>query len=156
MPVDVGQAAPDFTLMDTDRKPRSLKEFAGKNVVLAFFPGAFTGGCNAEACTFRDSEAMLSQANAQVIGITVDSPFAQKGWADVNGLNFPLLSDNQRTVVQQYGIAIENFAGMAGYTACQRAVYVIDKDGAVRYQEVVAPTEAVNYDKITEALAGLG
>ena len=52
MPVDVGQAAPDFTLMDTDRKPRSLKEFAGKNVVLAFFPGAFTGGCNAEACTF--------------------------------------------------------------------------------------------------------
>ena len=99
MPVDVGQQAPDFTLIDTDNKPHSLSEFKGKNVVLAFMPGAFTGPCTTEACTFRDSAAAYNNMNAQVLGITVDSRFAQKGWADANNINFPLLSDYGRKVV---------------------------------------------------------
>ena len=155
MAIEVGQAAPDFTLLDTDRKPRSLKEFAGSNVVLAFFPGAFTGGCTAEACAFRDTADKLNTVNAKVVGVSVDSPFAQKGWADANKLLFLLLSDHKREVVAQYGVALPNFAGMEGYTSTSRAVFVIDKSGTVRHREVVAPTETVNYDEINKALDGL-
>ena len=152
MPVEEGQKAPDFTLMDTDRKPRSLSEFKGKNVVLAFFPGAFTGGCTTEACTFRDSGAKYNSLNAQVVGVSVDSPFAQKGWADANSINFPLLSDNQRKVTGQYGVEVPNFAGLEGYTAANRAVFVLDKEGTVRYKWVGTPQGQPDFGAVEGAL----
>jgi len=155
MPVEVGQQAPDFTLIDTDNKPRSLSEFKGKNVVLAFMPGAFTGVCTTEICTFRDNAQAYNSLNAQVLGITVDSRFAQKGWADTNNINFPLLSDYDRKVVEQYGVALPNFAGMEGYTSTSRAVFVLDKDGIVRYKWVAPPPTVPEFDKIEEALRGL-
>lgn len=155
MAVEVGQAAPEFTLADTARQPRSLKEFSGKNVVLAFFPGAFTGGCTVEACAFRDSAAQFGGVNAQVVGVSVDSPIAQKAWADANQLTFPILSDHSRKVIEAYGVAFPNFLGLEGYTSSQRAVFVIDKAGTVRYKEAVAPAAQVNFEEINRALAGL-
>ena len=152
MTVEEGQQAPDFTLKDTDRKDRSLGEFRGKNVVLAFFPGAFTGVCTTEACAFRDSAEKYHSLNAEVVGVTVDSPFAQKGWADVNQINFPLLSDHKREVVNQYGTALPNFAGLEGYTSTSRAVFVIDRDGKVSYKWVATRPTPPDFEAIEAAL----
>ncbi len=156
MTVEVGQAAPDFTLYDADRKPRRLSEFKGKNVVLAFFPGAYTGVCTKEACTLRDSAAQFNGVNAQVVGVTVDSPFAQKAWADANKLNFPLLSDFNKQVVQQYGASFKGLAGLEGYVSATRAIFVIDKGGVVR-MKWIAPNPGIepDYAAIQSALASL-
>lgn len=156
MSVEVGQQAPDFTLTDTDNKPRSLSEFKGKNVVLAFMPGAFTSPCTTEICAFRDSAQAYNNLNAQVLGITVDSRFAQKGWADANNINFPLLSDHSRKVVQQYGVELPNFAGMEGYTSANRAIFVLDKDGKVRFKWVgETPGTLPKFEEVEAALKGL-
>ena len=153
---EVGQAAPGFTLYDSSNQQRKLSEFRGKNVVLAFFPGAFTGVCTTEMCTFRDQADQLNSLNAQVLGISVDSPFSQKAWAEQNNLNFPILSDYNRQVVNQYGVAFQNLAGMEGYVAANRAVVVLDKDGIVRYRwEAPSPVVEPNYDEIGEALRQL-
>ncbi|MDA0734951.1 MAG: peroxiredoxin [Chloroflexi bacterium] len=156
MAVEVGQSAPDFTLYDTDRKERSLSEFKGKNVVLAFFPGAFTGVCTTEACTLRDNVDQFNAMNAQVVGITVDGPFAQKAWADQNNVNYPFLSDFGREVVNQYGLAFPNLAGLEGYVVANRAVVVVDKAGVVRYKWVAPnPGTEPDYDEVKKAVSSL-
>ena len=153
MAVEVGQAAPDFTLFDSDRQQRSLGEFKGKNVVLAFFPGAFTGVCTTEMCALRDRSDQFNNLDAQVLGISVDPIFSQKVFSEQNNLTFPLLSDYSRQVVNQYDVAIENFAGMEGYVAAQRAVFVVDKEGVLRYKSVTAtPGVEPDYDEIRQAL----
>jgi peroxiredoxin len=153
MAVQVGQAAPPFSLVDTDRKVRSLAEFKGSKTVLVFYPGAFTGVCTKELCTFRDSMTRFNAMNAKVVGISVDAPFANKAFAGQNQLEFPLLSDYNRDAVKAYGIALDNFAGLQGYTACQRAVFALDKDGVIRYAEVTAnPGVEPNYEALTAAL----
>ena len=156
MAVEVGMAAPDFSLYDADRKATSLSDFRGKNVVLAFYPGAFTGVCTTEMCTFRDRMDGLNSLNAQVLGISVDGAFAQKAFSDQNNLNFPLLSDFQRETVNQYDLAIPNFAGMEGYTASKRAVYVVDGEGVVRYAWA-GPNPGVepDYDEVQAELGKL-
>ncbi|PKB82598.1 MAG: peroxiredoxin [SAR202 cluster bacterium Io17-Chloro-G9] len=156
MAVEVGQQAPDFTLYDADRKERSLSEFRGKNVVLAFYPGAFTGVCTTEMCTFRDRMSPLNSLNTQVLGISVDGAFAQKVFSDQNNLNFPLLCDFQRQAVNAYGVELPNFAGMEGYVAAQRAVFIVDNGGVVRYKWV-APNPGVepDYDEVQAELAKL-
>ncbi len=154
--VSVGDAAPDFTLFDADRKPRKLSEFRGKNVVLAFYPGAFTGVCTKEMCTFRDSVERFNGLNAQVVGVSVDPPFANKAWADQHKLHFPLLSDYERKVVNLYGVAFPNLAGLTGYVAANRAVFVVDRSGVVRYRWVAPnPTVEPDYGEVQKALAGL-
>ncbi len=127
MTIEVGQPAPDFTLLDTVRKPRSLSEFRGKKVVLAFFCGAFTTVCTKELCTVMDNIEKLSLLGAQVVAVSVDSPFANKVFAEKNGLGFPLLSDHTRDVVNRYGIPLNNFAGMQGYVAAKRSVFILDE-----------------------------
>src|SRR5208283_6030470 len=131
--VKVGDRAPDFTLPDTDKKPRSLKEFLGKKIVLAFFVGAFTSTCTKEMCEFRDSMARLTDLNAQVIGISVNDPFSNKGFSEKNRLPFPILSDHKREVIKTYGLELPNFAGLDGYTVAKRSIFVIDEKGIVRY-----------------------
>jgi peroxiredoxin len=156
MAVHVGEIAPDFTLIDTDRKPRSLSEFRGKNVVLAFFPGAFTGVCTKEMCAIRDSLARFNEMNAQVLGISVDSPFANKGFAAQNNLQFPLLSDYMRSVVKSYGIVLEGFAGLEGYAAAKRSVFVLDRTGVVRFAWITDnPGVEPNYDDVMKAVSSL-
>lgn len=156
MAVQVGSKAPSFTLVDTDKKPRSLSEFQGKKLVLAFFPGAFTGVCTKEMCALRDSMARLNELDAQVVGISVDSPFANKGFAEKNNLQFPLLSDYTRTAVKAYGVELPNFAGLEGYTVAQRSVFVLDKDGIVRYAWVAEnPGIEPNYEELTKAVSSI-
>jgi peroxiredoxin len=133
-----------------------LSEFKGKNVVLAFFPGAFTGTCTTEMCALRDRMNRFNSLNAQVLGISVDPPFSQKVWAENNGLNFPVLSDFNRQAVNLYGIPLQDLAGMEGYVAAKRAVFVLDKGGVVRYKwEAPAPGNEPLYDEIEEALGKL-
>ena len=156
MAAEVGQNAPDFTLYDADRQPQTLSGFRGKNVVLAFYPGAFTGVCTTEMCTFRDQMEQFNSLDAQVLGISVDGAFCQKVFSDQNNLNFPLLSDFARVAVDLYDVALENFAGMEGYTASKRAVVVVDKEGVIRYRWV-GPNPGVepDYDEVKQAISGL-
>ena len=156
MAVEVGQGAPDFTLYDTDRQQRSLSEFKGKNVVLAFFPGSFTGVCTKEMCTFRDRVGEFGSLDAQVLGISVDPPLSQKVFADQNQVNFPLLSDFNRQVVNQYEVPWPDFGGVTGYVAANRAVFVVDKQGAVQYKWVAAnPGVEPDYDEVRDAVSKL-
>jgi peroxiredoxin len=150
----VGQPAPAFTLLDNARQSVSLESLRGSKVVLAFFPAAFTGVCEKELCTFRDSLAELNELNAKVVGIAVDGPFANNAFAAKNALTFPILSDYLRTAVASYGVALENFAGMPGYTAAKRAVFIVDETGTVTY-EWVGPNPGVepDYAAVKAALA---
>ncbi|MDJ0269413.1 MAG: peroxiredoxin [Aigarchaeota archaeon] len=153
---EVGDKAPDFSLVDQERKPRTLSEFRGKKVVLAFFPGAFTSVCTKEMCTFRDNMAKFNQLDAVVLGISVNDPFTQKAFAEANDLGFPLLSDYAREVVRKYGVYHENFAGLEGYTAAKRAVFILDGEGVIKYKWVSDdPTKEPNYDEIISALSKL-
>ena len=156
MAVDVGQRAPDFTLYDADRKQRKLSEFHGKNVVLAFYPGAFTGVCTKEMCALRDSLTQFNSMNAQVVGISVDPFGALKAFSDQNKLGFPVLSDFNRQVVRQYDVAFQNLGGVEGYVAANRAVFVLDKNGVVRYKWVAPqPANEPNYEEVKQAVAKL-
>ena len=153
MPAEVGQPAPDFSLYDTDRNVRTLQEFRGKTVVLAFFPGAFTGVCTTEACTLRDSISEFDGMNAQVLGITVDGPFAQKEWSTQNSVNYPFLSDFNRQAVNAYDVALPGLAGMEGYVAANRAVIVVDPQGTVQYRWTApAPVNEPDYDEVKAAV----
>ncbi len=156
MAIKIGDKAPVFTLTDTDRKPRALGDFLGKKTVIAFFPGAFTGVCTKEMCTFRDSMSKLNNLNAQVVGISVDSPFSNKAFATQNNLQFPILSDFDRQAVKKYGIELKDFAGLKGYTAAKRAVFVVDTAGIVRYSWITDdPTVEPKYDEVTKAVEAL-
>ncbi len=154
MALTVGAKAPGFTLLDTDRKERSLAEFLGKKTVVAFFPGAFTGVCTKEMCTFRDSLADLASVNAQVVAISVDAPFSNKAFSDANKLTFPVLSDYTRSASNAYCGVYEDFAGMKGYTAAKRAIFVLDAEGVVKYAWISdAPGNEPVYAEINSALA---
>lgn len=141
----VGTQAPDFTLLDNARQKVTLSELRGSKVVLAFFPAAFTGVCEKELCTFRDSLAELNGLNAKVLGICVDAPFANAAFANKNNLGFPILSDYARAAVTAYGVGHDDFAGMPGYTAAKRSVFIVSEDGTVTY-EWVAPNPGVEPD----------
>ncbi len=154
MALKVGDKAPDFTLVDTDKKERTLKEFLGKKTVIVFYPGAFTGVCTKEMCTFRDSLTNFSSMNAQIVGISVDSPFANKGFATVNNLTFPILSDYTRAVSQQYAGLYDAFAGLKGLIAAKRSVFILDANGVVKYVWITEnPGVEPPYDEVSKALA---
>lgn len=150
----VGQQAPDFETVDHKREKVSLESLRGKRVVLAFFPAAFTGVCEKELCTFRDALASFNDLDAVVLGVSVDAPFANAAFADKNGVNFKILSDYSRSMVNAYGVAHEDFAGMPGYTAAKRSVFVIDKDGKLAWSWVAEnPGVEPNYDDVKKAVA---
>ncbi len=155
MSVQVGQEAPDFTLKDTETQDVALSSFRGqKNVVLLFVPFAFTGVCTSELCSVRDNLGTYGQLDAEVLGISVDSPFAQKQWKEKENLNFTLVSDFNRGVSKAYGAQFDDLMGFAG--VARRAAFVIDKAGKVRYAEVLeSPRDLPNFDKIQETLRGL-
>jgi peroxiredoxin len=151
--VKVGDQAPDFTLLDADMNTRSLHEFLGQKVVLAFFVGAFTATCTKEMCTFRDSMARLTNLNAQVIGISVNDPFSNKAFAEKNRLPYPILSDYKREVIRQYGLESADFAGLVGYVVAKRSIFVLDEKGVVRYVWVSDdPSVEPNYEEVQAAL----
>ena len=154
MSVEVGQKPPDFQLPDQDRRQRNLKDFLGKKTVLAFFPGAFTSVCTKEMCTLRDSMQVLNGLNAQVVGVSVNDPFTNKAFAEANKLQFPVLSDYKRETVKKFNVYDEDFAGLKGYTAAKRSVFVLDDKGVVRYKWVSEdPGKQPDYDEIKKILA---
>jgi peroxiredoxin len=155
MAVEVGSKAPDFTLVDQDRQPVTLSAVIPNGpVVLAFFPGAFSGTCQNEMCTFRDSLGTLEQSKAQVVGVSTDTFFTLKAWADQNAFKFPLLSDYNKEVIAQYGVVNPDMIGLKNIA--RRAVFVIDTQGVVRYREVLDDARnEPNYELINGALASL-
>jgi peroxiredoxin len=154
MAATVGQKAPDFKLMNEKREEVTLSSQKGHPVVLAFFPAAFTGVCTKELCTFRDSMAKLNSANAQVYGISVDTSFSLAEFKKQQNLNFPLLSDFNKEVIQSYGVFNPDMIGLKGIA--KRSTFVIDKDGVVRYAEILEDARnEPNYDKVFDALSKL-
>jgi peroxiredoxin len=156
MSVQIGQTAPDFTLKNTDMQDVTLSSFRGqKNVVLLFVPLAFTGVCTNELCSVRDNLNNYTKLNAEVLGISVDSPFSQKAWKEKENLNFTLLSDFNRQAVKAYDVMYDELIGLQG--VAKRAAFVIDKEGKVRYAEVLESARNLpNFDKLNETLSSLG
>jgi peroxiredoxin len=155
MKLEIGQKAPDFSLHDTERNQVSLHDQKGKNVLLLFFPLAFTGVCTKELCSVRDNIAAYNSANATVFGISVDSPMTLAKFKEEQGLNFPLLSDFNKETSAAYGALYDSFIGwMKGVS--KRSAFLIDKDGVLRYAEVLENAgELPNFAAIQSALAAL-
>jgi len=155
MKIEIGQKAPAFTLNDTEKKAVSLEEYEGKNVVLLFFPLAFTSTCTAELCATRDDIASYNNANAQVFGVSVDSLFTLGKFKEEQRLNFPLLSDFNKEVSTSYDSLYSEFVlGMKGVS--KRSAFVIDKDGVVQYAEVLENAgEQPNFIAIKQVLSKL-
>ena len=155
MAVEVGAKAPDFTLPNQDRGQVTLSEELKKGpVVLAFFPAAFSGVCTTEMCTFRDQASELNKVNAQVLGVSVDTFFSLKAWADQQKLSFPLLSDFNKTVIRDYGVVNPDMIGLKDIA--KRAVFVIDTSGVVRHREVLDDARnEPDYGKVRQALSTL-
>ena len=156
MTIQQGSQAPDFTLKGTGGdEPVTLSEHRGeKNVVLLFFPLAWTSVCTDEMCTVRDGYADFGALDAEVYGLSVDSPFALGAWAKEQGFGFPLLSDFNKEVAAAYGVLYEDLLGLKG--VAKRAAFVIDKDGVVRYAEVCpTPKDLPDFDQIKATLREL-
>ena len=136
MSLQTGQPAPQFTLVSSDKQEVSLSDFKGKKVVLHFFPFAFTGVCTTQLCTMRDNFGYYEGLNAQVLGISVDSPFTLAKFKEENAYQFPLLSDFNKTVSSAYGALYDEFFfGLKGVS--KRSAFVIDENQNIIYAEVL-------------------
>ena len=155
MAIQVGDKAPSFTLFSSEKKEVSLDDFKGKNVVLLFFPQAFTGVCTTELCSMRDNITEYENLDAQVIAVSVDSLFTLDKYKADQKLNFPLLSDFNKTVARAYDALYEDFVfGMKG--VAKRSAFVIDKNGTVRYAEVLESAgDLPNFEAVQSTLAKL-
>lgn len=155
MKIEAGQKAPDFSLYDSEKNKVNLSDFKGKNTVLLFFPLAFTGVCTKELCSIRDNIGHYNSTNAQVLGISVDSIFTLAKFKEEQKLNFPLLSDFNKTTSDAYGALYHDFVmDMKGVS--KRSAFVIDKEGVVRYAEVLDNAgDLPNFEAIQSTLATL-
>ena len=155
MPIQPGQPAPDAHLVSFDRKEVNISDYQGQNVVLLFFPFAFTGVCTAELCAVRDDIATYQGLNAQVLGISVDSPATLTRFREDQQINFPLLSDFNKEACTAFECMYETFGqGLRG--VAKRSAFVIDAQGIVRYAEVLDNAgELPHFEKVRETLASL-
>ena len=128
---------PDISLLDLERNPVNLKSYEGKKTIIAFFPGAFTGGCTEELCSFQSDLEEFNNLNVQIVGISVDSPFALTGWAQANGITFDLLSDYKKECIKLFDVEFHGLAGMEGYVSSNRAVFIADSSGEITYKWIV-------------------
>jgi glutaredoxin-dependent peroxiredoxin len=153
---NIGDSAPDFELADADLKMQKLSDYKGKPIVLAFFPAAESPVCTKEMCTFRDSLEELKGYDAQILGISVDGPFANKIFTENRHLNFPVLSDYKRETIKMYGIVMANLGPLQDYNAAKRSVFIIDNAGIIQYKWISDnPLIEPNYQEIIGALAKL-
>jgi peroxiredoxin len=153
--IRIGQPAPEFTLFDSDKQKVSLSDYRGQNVLLLFFPQAFTGTCTKELCSTRDNIALYNQANARVFGISVDSVFTLAKYKEDQSLNFPLLSDFNKATSTDYGSLYDTFAfDMKGVS--KRSAFVVDKEGIIRYAEVLEKaTDLPDFSAIQKTLESI-
>lgn len=148
---EVGTQAPGFTLKATGPEQVSLSDYRGKNVVLLFFPFAFSPVCTEELCGVRDGLSQFQELDAQVLAISVDSPYTLKAFAEAEQLTFPLLSDFNKEVAPAYGAYYEELAGLKG--VAKRAAFVIDREGIIRYKWVSdVPTNLPDLEAIQATL----
>lgn len=152
MALQIGQAAPDFSLVNTEKSTVTLSSLKGSNVVLLFFPMAFTSVCTEELCFMRDNMARFSALDAIILGISVDSPFTLAKYKEEQQLNFDLLSDFNKEVSTAYDALYAEFAfGMKGVS--KRAAFVLDREGVIRYAEVLENAGLQpNFDAIQQTL----
>lgn len=156
MALQIGQAAPLINLFDTDKNKISSADYAGKNLVVLFFPLAFTGVCTKELCSIRDNISLYNNSNAAVIGISVDSLFSLGKFKEEQQINFPLLSDFNKKASGDFGVLYEVFPAFEMEGVSKRAAFVIDKNGVVQYAEVCpTPGDLPNFEAIQQVLAGL-
>lgn len=155
MTLKVGDKAPNFTLRDTEKAEVSLSDYRGKNVLVLFFPLAFTGVCTDELCSIRDEKAEYDDLNVDVLAISVDSIFTLGKFKEEQKYNFPLLSDFNKDVARAYGSLYEDFVlGMKG--VAKRSAFLVDLNGTIRYSEVLESAgDLPNFDKIKETLKTL-
>lgn len=155
MKVEVGSQAPAFSLYSSEKEKVSLSDYKGENLLILFFPLAFTGVCTKELCNVRDNIGIYNNSKAKVIAISVDSPQTLARFKQDQQLNFPLLSDFNKTVSAEYGSLYETFSlDMKGVS--KRSAFVIDRNGVVRYTEVLENAgEEPNYTDIQNVLASL-
>lgn len=159
MPIPVGTKAPDFTLKSMG--PNGLDDvtlssnFGTKATVLLFFPLAFTGVCTKEFCDVTAGLKQYESLNAEVIGVSVDSPFAQQAWAEKESITIKLVSDLNKTVTKAYDVVFPGLAGIGDTSA--RAAFVIDRNGVICYSEQTpTPKDLPNFENIEQALRQLG
>lgn len=150
-----GDKAPTFTLRASDKSEVSLEDYKGKNVVLLFFPLAFTGVCTTELCTMRDDIGSYEGMDAQVLALSVDSLFTLEKFKEAEKYNFPLLSDFNKTTSRAYGALYEDFVlDMKGVS--KRSAFVIDKEGVVQYAEVLESAgDLPNFEAVKSTLTSL-
>ncbi len=155
MSITKGQTAPNFKLVNQDKKEVELASLKGKNVLILFFPFAFTGTCTKELCSVRDTIATYNNLDAVVLGISVDSPYTLVRYREEQKLNFDLLSDFNKTTSEAYGTIYETFGpGLKGVS--KRSAFVVDKNGIVRYAEVLdVATDLPNFENINSTLQAL-
>ena len=153
---NLNEIAPDFNLKNTEKNDIALSDFKGKTVVLAFYPGAFTGVCDTEMCSLRDSMNSFNDLNATVLGISVDSPWANAEFAKKYEINFNLLSDYNRDVSKAYDMIFNGLGGLEGYECSNRGVIIIDGEGLIQYRWVAEnPGVEPNYSEIIEKVKSL-
>ena len=155
MAINIGEKVPNFKLYNSDKQEVSLRDFKDQNVVLLFFPLAFTGVCTKELCTMRDSIADYQGLNAQILAVSVDSLFTLDKFKAEQNLNFPLLSDFNKRVSKKYDSFYKEFVlGMKG--VAKRSAFVIDKKGIVQYAEVLESAgDLPNFEAVKATLANL-
>lgn len=155
MKIEIGQTAPAFTLYDSEKNNVSLLDFKGKNILLLFYPQAFTGVCTKELCAVRDDIGRYSNANAQVIGVSVDSVFTLKKYKEEQQYNFPLLSDFNKEVSELYHcLYTEWILNMKGVS--KRAAFIVDKQGLICYAQVLeSANEMPDFEAINAVLDNL-
>ena len=154
MATQVGESAPAFTLKNTDLEEVSLADFSGRKVVLLFVPLAFSGPCTQELCDISAGINAYDDLGAQVLGISVDSPFSLKAWAEKEGITIPLLSDFNKEVSAAYGAQFEDLLGFKG--VAKRSAFVVDGAGVVRYASVSDdPKQLPDFEAIKACLQTL-
>ena len=157
MAIQIGQKAPDFSLFDSDKNKINLDSFKGnKNVLLLFFPMAFTGVCTKELCSVRDDISKYENNHAQVIGISVDSVFTLAKFKQEQQINFPLVSDFNKEVSAQFYSIYDSFTDMGMKGVSKRSAFIIDKEGVIQYAEVLESAgDLPDFDAINTKLATL-
>ena len=155
MALQIGDKAPDFKLYNSDKQEVSLSDYKGKNVVVLFFPLAFTGTCTTELCEMRDNISIYSNLNAEILAISVDSLFTLEKYKAEQNLPFNLLSDFNKETSSAYGSLYENFVlGMKGVS--KRSAFVIDSEGTIQYAEVLESAgDLPNFEAVQNALKSL-
>jgi len=147
----IGEQAPDFKLIGLDLKPISKSDYSGKHVIVLFFPLAFTSGCTTEMCTMRDNFDVYAQLNAEILGISVDSPFVLRKFKEENEINFALGSDFGREASKAYDtLFTDDFMGLTEFS--KRSAFVINPNGVLTYKEMIGQSNLPDFEKMNAVL----